>query len=48
LEEPATKARLVQGGMDIWALPAERFAQQIRAESAYYEKAIKQFGVKPD
>jgi tripartite-type tricarboxylate transporter receptor subunit TctC len=48
LEEPATKARLVQGGMDIWALPSERFAQQIRAESAYYEKAIKQFGVKPD
>lgn len=48
LQEPATKARLVQGGMDVWALPSDRFAEQIRVESAYYEKAIKQFGIRPD
>lgn len=48
LEDPATKARLAQGGMDVWALSSERFAEQIRVESAYYEKAIRQSGVKPD
>jgi len=48
LEDPATKSRLVQGGMDVWALPSDRFAEQIRVESAYYEKAIRQLGVKPE
>ena len=48
LGDPEVKARLVNAGMEVVALPGARMADVIRAETAYNATTIKRLGFKPD
>ncbi len=47
LLDPALNARLLEAGMEVAALPGERFSQLVREESAMHAELLKRFGAKP-
>lgn len=47
LLDPSLKARLLEAGMEVSALPGERFSQLVREESAMHAELLKRFGSKP-
>lgn len=48
LADPAVRDKLAASGLDVIALPAIRFAEVIRSESAYNAQTIRRLGYKPD
>lgn len=47
LLDPALNARLLEAGMEVSALPGDRFSQLVREESAMHAELLKRFGAKP-
>jgi len=47
LLDPALNAKLLEAGMEVSALPGDRFSQLVREESAMHAELLKRFGAKP-
>ena len=48
LADPATRQKLLDAGANVTPLSTEQFAAFVAAESAKYERIIRETGVKPE
>jgi len=48
LDDPATRQKLLDAGANVTPLSTEQFAAFVAAESAKYERIIRETGVKPE